>query len=96
MYDLIEAKYRDGYTLELTFENGRKGTVDFTGYAKKGGVFARLSDLAYFKRFFVNKELGVLCWPDGLDIAPETLYHQATGEPLPAWMREQKKAMAKG
>lgn len=96
MYDLVEAKYIDGYTLELTFENGRKGRVDFSVYAKKGGVFDRLADLEYFKKFFVNKELGVLCWPDGLDIAPEILYHKATGEPLPAWMIEEKKAMAKG
>lgn len=96
MYDLVEAQYIDGYALELTFENGRKGKVDFTSYSQKGGVFGRLSDLAYFKKFYVNKELGVLCWPDGLDIAPETLYHQATGEPLPAWMTEKKKAMAKG
>ena len=96
MYDLIEAKYVNGYTLELIFENGRKGTVDFLVYVEKGGVFGRFSDLSYFKKFFVNKELGVLCWPDGLDIAPETLYHKATGEPLPAWMTESKQALVKG
>ncbi len=86
MYDLIEAKYIDGYTLELLFENGKRTTYDFSGYVNKGGVFHRFSDPAYFKRFYINKELGVLCWPDGVDIAPETLYHEATGEPLPAWM----------
>lgn len=93
MYDLVEAKYIDGYTLELIFENGRKGVVDFSSYVKKGGVFGRFSDLSYFKNFSINKELGVLCWPDGLDIAPETLYHKATGEPLPAWMTEEKQAV---
>jgi hypothetical protein len=95
MYDLIDAKYIGGYTLELLFENGRKGTYDFEGYVKKGGVFGRLSDLAYFKSYSVNKELGVLCWPDGLDIAPETLYHKATGEPLPEWMREEQQEPVK-
>ena len=93
MYDLVEAKYIDGYTLELIFENGRKGTVDFSSYANKGGVFGRFSDLSHFRSFYVNKELGVLCWPDGLDISPETLYHKATGEPLPAWMTEEKQAV---
>lgn len=88
MVDVTEAKYIDGYVLELKFENGKAGTFDFSGYVKKNGVFARFSDLAYFKRFFVNKELGALCWPDGQDVAPETLYHAATGEPLPAWMTE--------
>ena len=95
MYDVIEAKYIDGYALELTFENGKKGTHDFSNYIKRGGVFEKFSDLSYFKKFYVNKELGVLCWPDGLDIAPETLYHAATGEPLPVWMTEEKQTPVK-
>lgn len=85
-YDVIEAKYIEGYTLELTFENGKKGIVDFKDYIKLGGVFSRFSDLQYFKQFYINKEIGVLCWPDEVDIAPETLYSEATGEPLPSWM----------
>jgi len=93
MYDLIDAKYVDGYTLELLFENGRKATYDFSSYAKRGGVFGRFSDVSYFKQFSINKELGVLCWPDGIDIAPETLYHKATGEPLPAWMTENQEVV---
>jgi len=96
MHDLVEAKYIDGYTLELLFENGRKSMYDFSPYLKKGGVFGKLSDSAYFKRFHVNRELGVLCWPDGLDIAPETLYHEATGEPLPAWMTAEKRELVQG
>ena len=96
MYDLVEAKYVSGYTLELIFENGRRASLDFSDYVKKGGVFGRFSDLTFFKSFFVNKELGVLCWPDGLDIAPETLYHKTTGEPLPAWMTGEKPTPVKG
>lgn len=86
MYDIVEATYIESYKIELVFENGKRGVVDFAGYLRKGGVFQRFSDPAYFKGFYINKELGVLCWPDGVDIAPETLYHEATGEPLPAWM----------
>jgi len=89
-YDLIKAKYIEGYKLELAFENGKKGVVDLQGYVNKGGVFSRFSDIEYFKQFYVNKEIGVLCWPDDVDIAPETLYHEATGEPLPAWMQEER------
>jgi len=90
-YDLIEAKYVEGYKLELTFENGKKGTVDLQDYVKKGGIFSRFSNIEYFKKFYINKEIGVLCWPDDLDIAPETLYHEATGEPLPVWMTSEEK-----
>jgi len=28
----------------------------------------------------------VLIWEDEIDIAPETLYAEATGSPLPNWM----------
>jgi CO dehydrogenase/acetyl-CoA synthase gamma subunit (corrinoid Fe-S protein) len=92
-YDILEASYIGGYRLELTFENGKKGIVDLKGYINKGGVFSRFSEIEYFKQFYVNKEIGTLCWPDGVDIAPETLYHEATGEPLPSWMTKEK-AMA--
>ena len=82
--------------MALLFENGRKATYDFSSYVKRGGVFSRFEDISYFKKFSINKELGVLCWPDGVDIAPETLYHKATGEPLPSWMTEEKKELVKG
>jgi hypothetical protein len=89
-YDVIEAKYLEGYKLELTFENGKKGVIDFKDYGKKGGVFSRFADMNYFKQFYINAEIGVLCWPDNVDIAPETLYHEATGEPLPEWMETEE------
>lgn len=88
-YDVIEARYIEGYKLEITFKNGKKGIVDFKDYSKLGGVFSRFSDLEYFRKFYINQEIGVLCWPDEVDIAPETLYSEATGEPLPSWMNPQ-------
>ncbi len=87
--DIISAKYKGGYKIELTFENGRSGVVDFTKYIEKGGVFSQLSDIGYFKQFQVNKELGVLTWDDKIDVAPEVLYSESTGEALPEWMQEE-------
>jgi len=86
MYDVVDAKYIDGYEIEVTFENGRKGIVNFEGYAEKGGVFGRLAELEYLKDFHINRVLGVLSWRDEVDIAPEALYHEATGEPFPEWI----------
>lgn len=96
-YDIVDARYIEDYKIELTFENGKNGVVDFRGYINKGGVFSRFSDIEYFRQFYINKEIGVLCWPDEVDIAPETLYSEATGEPLPVWMTqdEQKEGIAK-
>ena len=86
-YDLVELKYIEAYKLEFTFQDGSKGVVDFNDYIKLGGLFSRLSDPEYFKKAYIDTEWGVLCWPDNLDIAPETLYQQATGQPLPDWMQ---------
>jgi hypothetical protein len=87
--DIISARYVNGYKIELTFENGKSGVVDFTKFISKGGVFSRLSDLDFFNRFHVNEELGVITWEDEIDVAPEVLYSEATGEPLPHWMQSE-------
>ena len=84
--DLIAARHIEGYRLELIFENGKTGTIDFAEYPKRGGIFERLGDFDFFLQFKVNPEQGVLAWGDDLDIAPETLYSEATGDPLPEWM----------
>ena len=62
------------------------GVVDFAPYLQRGGVFSRFRDIAFFREFRVNPELGVLTWQNEIDIAPEMLYAQATGSPLPDWM----------
>lgn len=79
-YNIIDVKYIEKYKLEITFENRKKGIIDLQNYMGKGGVFNAFSDIEYFKQFYVNKELGALCWPNNVDIAPETLYSEATGE----------------
>ena len=84
--DAKEARYIEGYKVEIIFEDGNRGVVDLQEYVKKGSIFSRFSDMEYFKQFYINKELGALCWLDGLDIAPGTLYYKITLFPLPEWM----------
>jgi hypothetical protein len=50
--------------------------------------------MEFFKRFRINEELGTLTWQDEIDIAPETLYAEATHTPLPRWMEEERKRSA--
>ncbi len=85
IHDVVSAVYRGGYKIEITFDDGKKGTVDFGKYLRRGGVFERFKDKDFFQTFRVNKELGILTWQDEIDIAPETLYAEATGAPLPNW-----------
>lgn len=85
-FTVTKSRYIEDYQIELTFKNGKKGLIDFRDYVKFGGVFKRFKDLTYFKKAYVDRDAGTLCWPGGVDVAPETLYHEATGEPLPDWL----------
>ncbi len=86
LYDVVSAVYNGGYRIKLTFDDGKKGIVDFSEYLSKGGVFDRFKDIEFFKKFSINDELGTLTWQNDIDLAPEQLYAKATGNPLPDWM----------
>ncbi len=86
LHDVVSAVYQGGYRIELEFDDGQRGIVDFSRYLERPGVFEQFRDLEFFRSFSINKELGVLTWGDEIDIAPETLYAEATGTDLPAWM----------
>lgn len=92
--DVVSATYKGGYKIEVTFDNGKRGVVDFSKYLEKGGVFDRFKDISFFKNFKINEELGVLTWGDEIDIAPETLYAEATGTSLPDWVEKKGKTSA--
>ena len=84
--DVISASYKGEYKIELTFEDGASGIVDFSKYLSRGGVFDKFKNIEFFKNFKVNQEIGVLTWGDEIDIAPEILYSDTTNSKLPDWM----------
>ena len=84
--DVVSASYKGGYRIELVFDNGKRGVVDFAPYLQREGIFKRFRDVNFFREFRVDPELGTLTWNNEIDVAPETLYAQATGSPLPDWM----------
>lgn len=67
-----------GHRLRLVFDDGSSGEVDFS-QEDWTGVFAPLADPQYFARVQLDEELGTIVWPNGADIAPETLRRLATG-----------------
>jgi hypothetical protein len=85
--DLKSAEYCGDYKIKLVFEDGKSGILDFSAYANKGGVFEKFKDINYFRKFAVDIEVKTLVWGNEIDIAPETLYAQATKSPLPGWMQ---------
>ena len=74
---VIRATYRGDYRIELVFHDGVQATVDFSQWLD-GPVFEPLRDHEYFRRFFIDG--GTVAWPNGADIAPETLYEEAAAE----------------
>lgn len=74
---VVRAEYRGGHRIEITFQDGVNGTVDYSEWLS-GPVFEPLLEPGYFARFLV--EGGTVVWPNGADIAPETLYARATSD----------------
>jgi hypothetical protein len=67
---VLDARYLDGYRVWLRFDDGLEGEVELSGVLR-GQVFEPLKDPAYFANFTVD---WTLTWPNGADIAPESLY----------------------
>ncbi len=71
---VTRAKYCGAYRIRVTFDDGIEGVVDFEPWLR-GPIFEPLKDLDYFRRFAV--EGGTIAWPNGADVAPETLHEWA-------------------
>jgi hypothetical protein len=71
---VIRAAHEEDFRIHLTFNDGTEGSLDFESWLM-GPVFEPLKDKAYFRRFFLDG--GTVAWPNGADIATETLYDAA-------------------
>ncbi|MFW6235036.1 MAG: DUF2442 domain-containing protein [Spirochaetota bacterium] len=72
---VIEAEYVRDYVIHLCFADGTEGDVDLS-QDLYGEMFEPLKDPETFARFAVHPEFHTLCWPNGVDIAPEFLYEK--------------------
>jgi hypothetical protein len=74
---LIEAQPREGHAVHVRFEDGTTADIDLGYLLDYGGVFEVLRDPAYFASLKADAEAGTIVWPNGADVAPETLYAHA-------------------
>ena len=70
---VVRGEYCGEFKIRLTFNDGLEGTVDFSDWLS-GPIFDPLKQPLYFARFFIDG--GTVAWPNGADIAPETLHER--------------------
>jgi hypothetical protein len=70
---VTEVEVVGSHRLRLSFDDGAEGQVDLSSWRWRG-VFEPLADPDYFRQVTLDKELGTIVWPNGADIAPETLH----------------------
>jgi hypothetical protein len=68
--DLVQVRPLPDFVLRVELSDGRRGTFDLKPHLRQPGLKA-LRDPSYFAQ--VHVLLGAATWPDGEDIAPETL-----------------------
>ncbi len=61
--------------LRLTFADGLVGEVDVID-RMRGPIFERARTPDGFAEVRVDRETGTVCWPNGADLAPDTLYER--------------------
>jgi len=82
LLDVTRVSVLGHWRLLVTFEDGFTGSADLSDLQDRGGVFEALRDPAVFAQAFVDPEQGTVAWPNGADIAPESLRRRAAEHAL--------------
>jgi hypothetical protein len=80
---IVDAKHVKDYQVWLRFNDNTEKIIDFKEkvFSETRKIFLPLQKMEYFKLVFLNRESDTIQWPNGADIAPETLYRWTQKEP---------------
>ncbi len=79
MIRIAQAVATEGLELELTFENGVSGTVDFSELAKSA-LFDPLTNDEFFRSVSIIRDGRALAWKEELEICADSLFLRITGK----------------
>ncbi|HSI73059.1 MAG TPA: DUF2442 domain-containing protein [Fimbriimonas sp.] len=71
---IVRIAHLGNLRLALVFDDMTVVLANFEPTAAKGGVFAKLLDLDYFKKARIAQRGRSLAWPGGLDFCADALY----------------------
>jgi hypothetical protein len=74
MHWLTNVKYIENYFLELEFNDGTIKKINFDKFIGGNGVFQPLKNIDYFKTVKIDDAGNTICWDNGADFCPDTLY----------------------
>jgi hypothetical protein len=77
MWRVVKVRPLSGFRLWVEFADGLSGEKDLSDLLW-GQVFEPLKDRSYFEQVSID-ECGVICWPNGADLAPDALYRELGG-----------------
>jgi len=75
MMRIKKLEHLSDYKLKLLFNDQKTKIVDFEDWIREGGeYFVPLKDPKYFKKAKMDSFDYAVCWPNGADFSPDTLY----------------------
>jgi hypothetical protein len=74
MWTVVKVRALPDYRLEIEFEDGLHGILDYS-HVMWGPVFEPLRDPERWAEAGIDED-GAVRWPNGADLAPDTMYER--------------------
>lgn len=75
MLRVSKVKYLNDYNLQIHFSDGKTKVVNLENVVKDGGYYFKpLTDIKKFKNVDIDEFNYTICWSNGAELSPDTLY----------------------